>query len=148
MWLMNSNFSKRYTKKKSLCLYNNTTSLNHCSSEWYLSQRRVSTVYGNKTKRRPSITIVPNIQLLLCGAQYVTQVSLNYNLVYILKLVYIYIYIYIYIYSPNRRLVYSNLRFWCICVNIYLSASLMHGFTISIYTVGPRLSEHLCATSM
>ena len=37
------------------------------------------------------------IQLMLCGTQYVTQVSLNYIL-HILKLVYIH--------SPNRRLVY------------------------------------------
>ena len=36
-------------KKKSLCLNNNTTSSNHCSSKWYLSQRRMSTVYGKET---------------------------------------------------------------------------------------------------
>ena len=56
-----------------------------------------STFYSNGAR---------TIQSIVCGAQYVTQVSLNYMLVYILKLVYIYIYIYIYIYSPNRRLVF------------------------------------------
>ena len=49
-------------------------------------------------KCQPSITIALNIWSLLCGAQYVTQVSINYKLVYILRLVYIY--------SPNCRLVY------------------------------------------
>ena len=58
---------------------------------------RVSTVYGKETS-----AIFKNsgktIQSMLCGPQYVTQVSLNYSLVYILRLVYIY--------SPNRRLEY------------------------------------------
>ena len=40
-------------------------------------------------KRWPSIIIAMSILLQLCGAQYVTQVSLNYKLVYILRLVYI-----------------------------------------------------------
>ena len=33
-------------------------------------------------KHRPSITIAPDIHLLLRRAQYVTQVSLNYKIVY------------------------------------------------------------------
>ena len=53
----------------------------------------MNTVYGKE-----SLVIYYNsarmIQLMLYGTQYVTQVSLNYILVYILKLVYIYIYIY------------------------------------------------------
>ena len=74
---------------------------------------RVSTVYGKEAS-----AIFKNsgkmIQSMLCGPQYVTQVDLNYSLVYILRLVYIY--------SPNRRLeyiyqeliivvVYTNLSF-------------------------------------
>ena len=43
-------------------------------------------------KRWPSLTIAPNTQSLLCGAQYVTQVSLNYKLVAIYTQVSIYIY--------------------------------------------------------
>ena len=82
----------------------------------------MNTVYGKE-----SLVIYYNsarmIQLMLYGTQYVTQVSLNYILVYILKLVYIYIYI------------YTNLRFRCIYININLSAPLMYGFTIMyIYT--------------
>ena len=37
-------------------------------------------------KHRPSIIIAANIQSLLCGAHYVTQVSLNYKLVYVTRL--------------------------------------------------------------
>ena len=58
-------------------------------------------------KRWPSITIATSIHSLLCGAQYVTQVSLNYKLVYILMLVYISTVLlnYNFIFKPGARLV-------------------------------------------
>ena len=58
---------------------------------------------------RPSITIVPErFSRCYIGTQYLTQVSLNYMLVYILRLVYTYLpnRRLVYIYSPNRKLVY------------------------------------------
>ena len=53
-------------------------------------------VYGKETSAFYNNS-ARTVQSMLCRALYVTQVSLNYNLVYILRLVYMYIYIYIYI---------------------------------------------------
>ena len=47
----------------------------------------------------PSITILPEGSAVMWSKNYVTPVSLNYQLVYSLRLVHIYIYIYIYIYT-------------------------------------------------
>ena len=61
--------------------------------------KELSAVYNNSAR---------TIQSMLYGTQYLTQVSLNYMLVYILRLVYTYLpnRRLVYIYSPNRRLVY------------------------------------------
>ena len=47
----------------------------------------------------PSITILLEGSAVMWSKNYVTPVSLNYQLIYSLRLVHIYIYIYIYIYQ-------------------------------------------------
>ena len=76
-------------------LYNNTTRLIGVRSKIFI------TVEGELGLWKGKFAFYNNsagtIQSMLYGAQYVTQVSVNYNLVNILK--------FAYIYSPNRRLV-------------------------------------------
>ena len=77
-------------KKKSLCLYNNIRwmlCLCGIRSQIFVTMegehsygKETSAFYNNSTR---------TIQSLLCGARYITQVSLNCTLVYVVRLVYI-----------------------------------------------------------
>ena len=126
-------FQQVIYEKKSLCLYNNVKwmlCLCGIRSQIFVTMegehsygKETSAFYNNSTR---------TIQSLLCGAQYVTQVSLNYKLVYVVRLVYIYL--------PNCRLVYIYIYIQyqpavcrCICVNIHLLLPLMYGYTIVVY---------------